>query len=475
MARDYTKYQVNGIDGIFGKGKLVLAVVTDYCLKNKCSFNELKKIFPDDVQAGSTGVFGTLVEAKEIAKKRKRHYIKNPIKLTDTKIAVSNQWGSNITLFIETAKDLGYEIYVAGGKNKNTEFNKSNNEERLLKVKKNELKLFDKKLIKGHEPWADGNDSETPGHYFAFIILAFSFNTDQEGHNDEIDAIHNFQRKLWDVGNQISEIKYNERMDAVLKWYNAVQPEGVHNWIEYGVAILKANKERLNPRFFNLLLEYLINVACANSQITDDEKVWLSWILACVEWDISDEIKKDLAKIGIVQDHGLTDYQIDKGEVEEDSIENENAKKKYPMLPSSWGLEHVLVVPIRDCILSDGKVDQMEHNNLAHFFENFGQIGHDCYDVWDETDEILKAMEKNGLSREVIIDSAIYLKENLDDEQLSKLIWYMAEIVCQDDVIQYNEYNTLRFYLDQWYPQAMDNYLQKFKNAGMTIITTTDN
>ena len=35
MAKDYTKYQVDSIDGVFGKGKLVLAVVQDYCSKNE--------------------------------------------------------------------------------------------------------------------------------------------------------------------------------------------------------------------------------------------------------------------------------------------------------------------------------------------------------------------------------------------------------------------------------------------------------
>ena len=114
MARDYTKYEVGGIDGVFGKGKLVLVVVQDYCSKNECTYDELKAVFPDEAQAGNTGVFGTLDEAKEIAKKRARHYVKDPIRLSDTKIAVSNQWGDNLPLFIETAKGLGYDISAAG-------------------------------------------------------------------------------------------------------------------------------------------------------------------------------------------------------------------------------------------------------------------------------------------------------------------------------------------------------------------------
>ena len=63
------------MDGVFGKGKLVLAVVQDYCSKNECTFDELKAAFPDEAQGGNTGVFGTLLEAQEIAKKRARHYV----------------------------------------------------------------------------------------------------------------------------------------------------------------------------------------------------------------------------------------------------------------------------------------------------------------------------------------------------------------------------------------------------------------
>tara|TARA_B100000963_G_scaffold361338_1_gene396246 strand:- start:2747 stop:3265 length:519 start_codon:yes stop_codon:yes gene_type:complete len=160
----------------------------------------------------------------------------------------------------------------------------------------------------------------------------------------------------------------------------------------------------------------------------------------------------------------------------EEAAADEEAESKYPLLPLDWSVEHVVVVPIRDSMLADAKVDQMEHNLLAHFFENFGQIGRDCYEVWDEVDDQIQVFEKSGdIGVTIKISAAKYLKDNLDDEHLSKLIWYMAEMACNDDVIQYSEYVTLRFYLDQWYSQAMDDYMGKFKNAGMTIITSPDN
>jgi hypothetical protein len=44
------EYQINGIYGVYEEEKLVLVVLQDYYSKNECTFNELKEIFPDEVQ-----------------------------------------------------------------------------------------------------------------------------------------------------------------------------------------------------------------------------------------------------------------------------------------------------------------------------------------------------------------------------------------------------------------------------------------
>lgn len=112
------KYQINGIDGVFEAEKLALAVLQDYCSKNESTFNELKEIFPDEVQGdkeyikqkigGNTGVFDTLVEAKD----REDYFaLLSPITIKDATIVVSNQWGErNLPLFIEKAEAVGYTI-----------------------------------------------------------------------------------------------------------------------------------------------------------------------------------------------------------------------------------------------------------------------------------------------------------------------------------------------------------------------------
>ena len=127
------EYQINGIDGVFEEGKLALAVLQDYCSKNECTFNELKAIFPDEVQGnkdsikrksgGNTGVFDTLYEAEERERMSANEdclsiadcfVLHDPITIKDATIAVSNQWGErNLPLFIEKAEAVGYTISLA--------------------------------------------------------------------------------------------------------------------------------------------------------------------------------------------------------------------------------------------------------------------------------------------------------------------------------------------------------------------------
>ena len=108
--RDTSKHTFNG--EALGKGKLVLAVVKDYISKNPdTSFDELKKAFPDEWQAGGAksgnrAVFVRLVDAEKLLedKGHRRHFFKEgeTIQLSDEVIAVSNQWGiGNIGDFVD--------------------------------------------------------------------------------------------------------------------------------------------------------------------------------------------------------------------------------------------------------------------------------------------------------------------------------------------------------------------------------------
>lgn len=106
--RDYSKYLFNG--GIFGKSRLVLAVIKDYVANNPdVTFSELKKIFPDNLQGQET--FTTEDQAKR--KNDRRNFIKPDelISLPDSIIAVNTQWGlGNINRFINHCKQLNIDI-----------------------------------------------------------------------------------------------------------------------------------------------------------------------------------------------------------------------------------------------------------------------------------------------------------------------------------------------------------------------------
>lgn len=108
MAKDYSKYNVEGIAQNLGKTKIALTVVADFTQKNSIGFAELLDIFPDECQGGIHGVFRREQDVVD----HKRYYMKSPITLSDGQtIVVSNQWGKdNIGLFIEKCVSLGYEV-----------------------------------------------------------------------------------------------------------------------------------------------------------------------------------------------------------------------------------------------------------------------------------------------------------------------------------------------------------------------------
>ena len=106
MARDYTKYTVEGLGENLNKRKLVFTLVKDWIEKNNPSFEELQQAFPDEVQ-GSKGFI-----RKESDVKTPKHFnMREPLKIKNgAHVVVSNQWGDNISNFKTQAEKLGYEI-----------------------------------------------------------------------------------------------------------------------------------------------------------------------------------------------------------------------------------------------------------------------------------------------------------------------------------------------------------------------------
>lgn len=116
MPRDFTKYQFNG--QVYGKGRLILAVVKDYLARKQPILSQLQAAFPAEIQ-GRRGVFCTEADYNDKLKLSddvaKRFFNKEDEKLTvdGQKVLVSTQWGDgNIAQFIEHVKSLGVYIEI---------------------------------------------------------------------------------------------------------------------------------------------------------------------------------------------------------------------------------------------------------------------------------------------------------------------------------------------------------------------------
>jgi hypothetical protein len=118
LKRDTSKYKFDG--AIYVKRRLVLAVIKKYVESNpEISFAELEKAFPQSCQ-GPAGIFTTIEKANKIHTDtdHKRHFLNADelIKLSDSTIAISSQWGiGNINRFIQQAAKNGYVINVTNG------------------------------------------------------------------------------------------------------------------------------------------------------------------------------------------------------------------------------------------------------------------------------------------------------------------------------------------------------------------------
>jgi uncharacterized tellurite resistance protein B-like protein len=113
MAKDFTKYTLEGVAQGLGKARLVQKIIEDYTKKYNLNYNDLQTVWFDDLQGGK----GVIKKLSDIDTQNERnYYIDTPITLSDaTKIAVCNQWGKeNLSKFILHAGLLGYVIKAEG-------------------------------------------------------------------------------------------------------------------------------------------------------------------------------------------------------------------------------------------------------------------------------------------------------------------------------------------------------------------------
>ncbi len=123
MARDFTKYNVEGLGQNLNKRQLVLTIVKDFIEKNNPTFDLLKLTFPDKLQGNKNGVIIKDSDTYDPT----RFNLREPIKIKNNiSVVVSNQWGENITNFISVAESLGYIITSSHSDNNSSQSKKKN-------------------------------------------------------------------------------------------------------------------------------------------------------------------------------------------------------------------------------------------------------------------------------------------------------------------------------------------------------------
>ena len=94
----------------YGKGRLVLAIVTDFVKHHpSTTYKRLVEAFPDDLH--SFGIVKPIPAAKKINKPHNRFFMKDTLQLKDKAVAVCSDFGiNNIGKFLDRAGELGYKI-----------------------------------------------------------------------------------------------------------------------------------------------------------------------------------------------------------------------------------------------------------------------------------------------------------------------------------------------------------------------------
>tara|TARA_B100002019_G_C21268095_1_gene600555 strand:+ start:1804 stop:2679 length:876 start_codon:yes stop_codon:yes gene_type:complete len=252
MARDYTKYNIEGLGDNLNKRQLVFEIVKDYVEKNKPSFDELTAVFKDEIQ-GSKGFIKKATKVKDA----KRFSTKMPLKIKfGVEVVVSNQWGSkNIDAFLSLAKKLKYKISEEAEEEEESateETNVSSSSEESSGVKSyvyikvyddntgNDLKLTQSTIVQtnGEYTLSYNLDSDGDGvidlyHFYDIKTKVSGSNgspwdfvefTDEEG--EWIEKYESFEDFGYD-SDEISETLYNMRLEFTKKYLNEASQENI--------------------------------------------------------------------------------------------------------------------------------------------------------------------------------------------------------------------------------------------------------
>jgi hypothetical protein len=275
MARDYTKYTVEGLGENLNKRQLVFEIVKDYVEKNKPSFDEFTAIFKDEIQ-GSKGFIRKAAKVED----PKRFNTKMPLKIKfGVEVVVSNQWGSkNINAFLSLAKKLKYNISEdneAEEESATEETNVSSSSDESNEVKSyvyikvyddntgNDLKLAQSTIVLTNGKYTLSFDLDNDGdgvidqyRFYDIKTKVYGSNgspwdfeefTDEEG--EWIEKYESFEDFGYE-SDEISEKLYDMRLEFVKRHLNEASQENM--LYEAAVPFEKRNmfKEDVNAEIF---------------------------------------------------------------------------------------------------------------------------------------------------------------------------------------------------------------------------------
>ena len=264
------EYQINGIDGAFEEGKLALTVLQDYCSKNECTFNELKEIFPDEVQGdkdyikqkigSNTGVFDTLAEAKD----REDYFaLLDPITIKDATIVVSTCWGErNLPLFIEKAEAVGYSISLVA------------TEESTDTKHYTYIKTFNNENSDQGFPIVSSCVVQTNGKY----TLIFNLSHDGDG---VMDSYYFYDIKTKVGGSNGSPWDFMEFTDVNEEWVEAYE-----SFEDFGL-----DSDKISETLYNMRLEFIKTYLNETSDFVPSN--------AAIPSDKRDILKKEVKHDGV--------------------------------------------------------------------------------------------------------------------------------------------------------------------------------
>lgn len=274
MARDYSKYSVEGLGENLNKRQLVYTIVEDYIKKNNPTLENLLATFPDALQ-GSQGVVRKESEVED----PKRFNMKAPLKIKNgMHVVVSNQWGDNLPGFIQHAEKLGYAIAKSEGKS---------SQESLIDVTEFDLYQLNKQFaaLEGDDSICDKLDEEIERlldldlKYNAYAIVFESMGYGYEYYREETQTYFSIAHE---ASNLLDVLKYQSLITRILQTHQIDSSDVTSDNIDFKMLFTSYLCEAINT-LINLddevlLAEFIYAQSCSEEDEIepDDNGDWLA-------------------------------------------------------------------------------------------------------------------------------------------------------------------------------------------------------